>query len=522
MRYARGRTEGNWGHAPMWRRALPATLGGMAVLAMLSAAPALAGIQQEFAVFSDCPVENPTVTTCIVSTTTSGEFKIGNKTVPVSKTVILQGGLAENSSKLVGAADGNTLSKTALPVPGGIVGIEVLPPLTSVTATAELAGTPEVNVVNANRGEGVAAVLPLKVKLDNPALGPACYIGSDAEPLVPQLTTGTTSPPPPNQPITGDPGEPVIKAHGKIVVIVHSSLVDNAFSVPGANGCAGVLAPVVDPAVDLQVGLPAAAGQNVAILNGTLAAAGARQVKAQRLLPDLGRCQKVTPEGTGKTAIYHGGYVDSSCIEENVEHEGHYEWLPGPGAASKFTSNSGALTLETAAKAKVSCKASTGHGEYTGTKTATLDTTLTGCTLAASKESCQTSGSAAGEISVAGLQATLGFIQDVSEGTEIHVSLGWDFQHEPSIVTAECGSAKSALLVTGSVIGSIATIDKMASANSVKFNAAGAKQSPESFEEMPTDTLSAALAGGPAEKAGLKGNVKLSDEEKLEFKGETE
>src|SRR6202161_4847256 len=150
MRHARRRIEGNRARARLWRRALPAAFVGIAALAMLSAVPALAGIQQEFAIFSDCPVENPTVTTCIVSATTSGEFKIGKKTVPVSKTVILQGGLAENSTKLGGAADGNTLSKTALPVPGGIVGIEVLPPLTSVTATAELAGTPEVNVVNAN------------------------------------------------------------------------------------------------------------------------------------------------------------------------------------------------------------------------------------------------------------------------------------------------------------------------------------------------------------------------------------
>lgn len=510
------------GWRPRRARGTIVTLALAGLLAALGAPPAMAGIQQEFALFSACPVENPAVVQCIVSTTTSGEFKIGNKTVPVSKPVILQGGLTEGSPVLVGAADGNTLSKTALPVPGGIIGIEILGPLTSVTATAELAGPVELNVVNANEGKGVAAVLPLKVKLDNPALGPACFIGSDSEPLTPQLTTGTTNPPPPNQPISGDPGQVAIKAHGKIFEIIHSSLVDNAFSVPGANGCAGLLSLVVDPAVDLQVGLPAAAGKNTAILNGTLDAAGARQVKAQRLLPNLGRCQKVTPEGSGKTAVYHGGYVDSACIEENVKHEGHYEWVTGPGPAAKFTSTSTAVTLETAGKAKVSCKASQGQGEYTGTKTATLGLKLTGCTLASSKESCQSGGAAAGEISVAGLSAKLGFIQDVSEGTEIHVSLGWDLQREPSIVSAECGAAKSALLVTGSVIGPISPIDKMVSAYTVKFSATGAKQSPESFEEMPKDTLSAALGGGPSEPAGLKGTVKIANEEKMEFKGETE
>ena len=504
------------------RKALALTLPLLVAFALVGASPAMAGIQQEFAAFSDCPVENPTVVTCVVSTTTSGEFKIGNKTVPISQPVVLQGGLAENSSTLVPAADGNTLSKTALPVPGGIIGIELLGPLTSVTATAELAGPVQLNVANTNEGKGVAAVLPLKVKLDNPALGPACYIGSDAEPLTPQLTTGTTNPPPPNQPISGSPGQVVIKAHGKIIAINNSSLVDNAFSVPGANGCAGVLSLVVDPAVDLQVGLPAPAGKNTAILNGSFVAAGARIVRAQRLLPDLGRCQKVTPEGTGKTAVYHGGYVDSGCIEENVKHEGHYEWLPGPGPAAKFAGKSGALTLETAGKAKVTCSASQSAGEYTGPQAATLGLTLTGCSLGATKESCQSAGAAAGEISAAGLQAKLGFIQDVSEGTEIHVSLGWDLQREPSILSAECGGAKTALLVTGSVIAPISTIDKMTSAYTLKFSATGGKQSPESFEGMPKDTLSAAIGGAPAEPAGMKATEKITNEEKMEFKGETE
>src|SRR3981081_2993893 len=119
------------------KRALLVTLGVIGPLAVLgTASPALAGLQQEFAIFNDCPVNNPAVTTCVVSTTTSGEFHIGNKTVPVNKTVVLQGGLTQIDHKLVGAADGNTLSKTALQGPGGILGIETLPPLTEVTATA--------------------------------------------------------------------------------------------------------------------------------------------------------------------------------------------------------------------------------------------------------------------------------------------------------------------------------------------------------------------------------------------------
>src|SRR5882724_6839343 len=68
--------------------------GTLAVLG--TAAPAMAtSIQHEFDVFAHCPLANPAVTTCVYSTTTSGEFKIGNSVVPINKTILLQGGLAE-------------------------------------------------------------------------------------------------------------------------------------------------------------------------------------------------------------------------------------------------------------------------------------------------------------------------------------------------------------------------------------------------------------------------------------------
>jgi hypothetical protein len=500
-----------------------AVAGALGILAALAGAPlAQAGIQHEFAIFSDCPLNSPGVETCIVSTTTSGEFKIGKKTVPITQPVVLQGGLVPGSSALVPAADGNTLSKTALPVPGGIIGIELLGPLTSVTATAELAGTPEINVVNANTGTGVAAKLPLKVKLDNPALGSSCYVGSDTEPLVPLLTTGTTNPPPPNRPITGDPGEVVIGAHGKIFTITHSSLVDNAFAVPGATGCAGLLSLVVDPAVDIQVGLPAKAGENTAVLNGTLEAAGANQVRAESALPELGRCVKAEFEGKGKNAIYNGDYTEPDCVESTVGHHGRYEWLPGPGTGKKFTGSSAAVTLETTGHTQVKCSSSTSEGEYTGTKTASASIALSGCKLASTGESCQSSGAAAGQISAGALAAQLGFIKQVVQGSEVLLSVGWDLKHEPSFVSGECGSAKTSLVITGSVIAPISTIDKMTSAYTLKYGENGGKQAPESFEEQPNDTLSSSLGGTPGEQTALKASEKINNEEKLEFKAEAE
>jgi hypothetical protein len=513
--------------ATAWRRlgrsrgVLAGTMVLSATALALSASPAFAGLRGEFAKFSDCPVNNPAVVTCVVSTTTSGEFHLGSKTVPVTQAVVLQGGLQDENPVLVPAADGNTLSKTPLQVPGGIVGIEVLGPLTEVTATAELAGQVELNVANANEGHGVGAVLPVKVKLGNTLLGEECYVGSNSEPVDLMLTTGATNPPAPNTSIHGSTGSPKVVGQGKIVEITGSSLVDNSFAAPGANGCAGLLAPVVDEGVDVDTGLPSAAGTNTAILNGTLAAAGVRSVVGVAKLPELGRCEKLTGVKEGKTVTYHGGYVDSGCIEEDTAHGSRYEWHPG-AAAAHFTTSSGAVTLETVGKAKVKCAASQGSGEYTGAKSATLGVTLTGCKAEAGKQACSSAGASEGEIVASGLAATLGFVEaNETEGVVKDV-VGWDLAHEPSLIAAQCGASKEALTVTGSVIAPVSAVDKMLASYTLKAKATKGKQSPEEFEEEPKDTLSASFAGGAAEQAGLTASVKVGDEEKLEFKAEVE
>lgn len=500
------------------RRALLTAIAGLsALVALITAAPALAGLHKEFAKFADCPVNVPGVATCVVSTTTGGEFHLGSKTVPVNQTITLQGGLMEHSEVLVPAADGNTLSKTPLQVPGGILGIEILPPLTEVTATAELAGPVELNVVNTNTGKGRAAALPLKVKLDNPALLNACYIGSESEPVALSLTTGTTNPPPPNTPISGSPGHVVVAGGGKIINVENTTLVDNSFAAPGANGCAGPLALLVDPLVDLQTGLPAAGGHNTAIMSGNVAASGARSVRADRTLPELGRCVKVPVE----KKLTHGGYTSSNCVEESLPHIGPFEWIPGPGAGKKFTGKSVAVQLETTGGKKVKCLSSTSQGEYTGTKTATLGITLSGCGIVKG-QACQSAGAAAGEITASGLQAQLGFIKDAVVGGEFQVSVGWDLTHSPSIVSAECGTAKESLVINGSVIAPISTIDKMAASYTLKYSQTAGKQTPESFEEEPNDTLSASFGGSAGEQTGLAASVKVANEEKLEVKAEAE
>jgi hypothetical protein len=245
-----------------------------------------------FAVFKECPLSNPEVTECIYAKTTGGELKAGSVAVPIKVPVILQGGTKEEESayhKLVGAANGETLSKSPEAVPGGLFGITapeylegeakeefeeaINNGITGVHATTELVGEPSTVVLNPTNlifEEGVALELPVRLHLENAFLGSHCYIGSASNPITLKLTTGTTSPPEPNKPISGSAGALEVLEAGNVVKLSGGSLVENAFAVPGAEGCGGIFAPVVDQAVDARLGLPSPAGHNTAILKGEL------------------------------------------------------------------------------------------------------------------------------------------------------------------------------------------------------------------------------------------------------------
>jgi hypothetical protein len=262
----------------------------------------------DFAVFNQCPLSNPATNVCIFAQTESGEFIVGKKTVPIKNTITLQGGvhvifneeLEIVGEEFVGAENGVTLSKTPQSVPGGLAGLvkcfeisnfferltcEVIfeNGLTGVNATTELAAPASsigINLQNLLEATGAALTLPVKVKLDNPLFGSSCYVGSNAHPISLPLTTGTTSPPEPNKPISGKVGKVEIKDEFNFVVVKENSLVNNSFAAPGAEGCGGIFSFLIDPIVDASLGVPAAAGHNTAILNGTLKDANAPAVTA--------------------------------------------------------------------------------------------------------------------------------------------------------------------------------------------------------------------------------------------------
>ena len=271
----------------------------MMLLAALGASSALA-IEPtgEFAVFKNCPKTVTGVNLCFYSQVTSGEVTLNKQTVPINADtkhpITLQGGIIFNEETevetFVAASSGDTLSKTPQNVPGGLAGLincteikgsgllEVLARAackaafesgpTAVNAITELAKPPSsitISKANLVNREGTALGLPVKVKLENPLLGGACYIGSSTSPLQLNLTTGTTSPNPPNSPISGEVGEIEFRHEFEIVEVKQSKLVNNEFSAPGATGCGGIFAILLDPIINSKIGLPSANGKNTAI-----------------------------------------------------------------------------------------------------------------------------------------------------------------------------------------------------------------------------------------------------------------
>jgi hypothetical protein len=270
--------------------AVACMVSGVAFTAAASAAP-----KGDFAVFSDCPTSSSQA--CLYAKTDSGKIVIAKEDVPIEKAIVLQGGLNELPSgelEMAAAKDGNTLSRSAQKVPGGITGLvkcnEISNPIeratcelffengaTGVTATTELAGpatSVSLNVGNYLLEEGTALSLPIKVKLENPLLGSNCYVGSNSNPIVVNLTTGTSG----SQ--KGSAGEQVPRGEGQILDLEKTSLVNNTFSAPAATGCGGLFSFLIDPIIDNRLGIPSGSGNNLAVLNGKIEIASSEAVVA--------------------------------------------------------------------------------------------------------------------------------------------------------------------------------------------------------------------------------------------------
>lgn len=246
--------------------ALAAAIATMAWVAVGGAA------QAAFPNFSDCPTSNPAVLGCIDIQSRSGSLEIKGFTVPLGESLEIRGGL-DNSVRpnvFYPPAGTNGFFARAIRIPGGILGLELPIPGNTVLGTAQLAGS--ASDIRMTIEFGTTRVsLPVKVKLDNPLLGSSCTIGTNSNPAHINLTTGTTSPPPPNRPISGRLGELAFVEGAAI--LRDSVVVDNAFAIPGASGC-GLLG-ILNPIVNLKLGLPSAAGNNTMIVHNDVALKGA-------------------------------------------------------------------------------------------------------------------------------------------------------------------------------------------------------------------------------------------------------
>jgi hypothetical protein len=273
--------------------------GVVSSVALVASGSAMAAAPTgDFAQFKYCPYTNSSVVTCLYSTTTSGSFKLGNANVPITAAtpITLQGGLtsegADGPEPIVPAVGADTLSKTKLKVPGGLIGLvdtggfggllislfnAAVASVNDVYATAELSGTAKFSVDNVLGQTGTAAQLPVRIHLENPFLGSSCYIGTTSNPVTLNLTTGTTAPPAPNTPITGAPGSLSFNPGFTVITVSGDKLVDNSFAAPAASNCGFLPLDklLITAAVNLKEGLPAAAGKNTAILQGTAKLGGA-------------------------------------------------------------------------------------------------------------------------------------------------------------------------------------------------------------------------------------------------------
>jgi hypothetical protein len=254
---------------------------------------ASAGVTGDPSEFSLCPTsftapaDSQTGLLCSHSETTGGQLTIGNSTVQITNNPdTVDFGAYSNTPDgffgpevIVTPTNGKVFGGPAQVVPGGLLGLtgqlaplsKPLDPINQVTSSLELAGpiTPATVVdPTATKAFFCASgpihfcedapsltsviTVPIKVHLHNLVLGPNCYIGSNAHPIVLNLQETPNS-------------SPVLGGNGNATIVSGVEVADDTFAVPGASGC-GLLG-TLDPILDLKVGLPSPSGRNSALID---------------------------------------------------------------------------------------------------------------------------------------------------------------------------------------------------------------------------------------------------------------
>jgi hypothetical protein len=234
----------------------------MAVLGVAGTAQAV------FPNFAGCSAREIQREACIdIQNRTGTNINIKGFNVPLGESLEIRGTLIPNGTQIadfVPPAGTNGFFGRAVPVPGGLLGIEWIPGNT-VLAITELAGP--ASAIRINTGD-FSVTMPIKVRLVNLLLGMDCHIGTNSRPVVLNLITGTTSPPSPNRPISGRVG--TARFTERALLLTGSVNVENSFAVPGATEC-GLGLGLINSLVNLRLRLPSAAGNNSVIVNNDVA-----------------------------------------------------------------------------------------------------------------------------------------------------------------------------------------------------------------------------------------------------------
>jgi hypothetical protein len=243
----------------------------------------------EWAPFSRCPIDAPDMAAvdgrdatsfCVAALSGSGSIKLGNSSSTTGSSN-LQFGIHGPGAWQVVSPQGGAIVAAPVDVPGGLLGLMCpsLDPLVTtvcnsitgdatnrVTASVETAGPLTDFNFDAGLQLGVAVVtLPIKVHLENTLLGPSCYIGTDADPIVLHPKNTDMSHALLNFVRFNPDGTPNPSGPLQVVKFTGVTQGDDQFAVPGATGCG--VGGLLSPAVNLKQGLPSAAGNNNIVLS---------------------------------------------------------------------------------------------------------------------------------------------------------------------------------------------------------------------------------------------------------------
>jgi hypothetical protein len=234
-----------------------AALSALASMAILASAANAAKPAPGYSDFAGCPspAEQQFIGVCVKDEFTGGHIGIGNREIPITNTIVLRGGVEQETSNFLYNSEGGIIPVRQT-VPGGLTGFtgykwldEAIKNSSQLKlyATVELAG---------QVGSQLASTfnVPIKIHLENQFLGSGCYVGSNANPITLHLSTAK------------EPGEfeeeasrpEVIKATGGIFA-------DHSYAVPAASGCVfnyGSTHQSIDKIVNSAYGLPAAPGKD--------------------------------------------------------------------------------------------------------------------------------------------------------------------------------------------------------------------------------------------------------------------